>query len=109
MTRGRKAHINPSRSLHLHLSADLVKAIDARLWSDAEGKVPKGAYQEFFTEAAVRMMRQLPLDLAPFAGTLPSEHVVYAFAGTREVLQSLLQGNQSHDTRDAIEDRGMEG
>lgn len=91
MTRGRKPLVNPTRSLHTHIDADLAKAIDARLWSDAEQRIPKGAYQAFLTEAVVRMLRQVPLDLSPFLNTLPNEHVVYAFPGTVAVLQEHLE------------------
>lgn len=90
MTRGRKPLINPTRSLHIHIDAELAKAIDTRLWSDAEGRVPKGAYQAFITEACVRMMRQQALDLSPFLGSMPSEHVVWAFPPTREALHKFL-------------------
>lgn len=90
MARGRKPLVNPTRSLHTHIDAALAKAIDQRLWSEAEQRVPKGAYQEFITEAVVRMMRQQPLDLSPFLGSMPSEHVIYAFPATKEALEQLL-------------------
>lgn len=91
MTRGRKPLINPTRPLHLHLDAELFLSVQARLWSEAEGRVPKGAYQLLITEALVRLLRQRPLDLSPFLGSLPSEHVVYAFPGTQEVLKAALE------------------
>ena len=92
MTRGRKPLVHPTRSLHIHIDAKLAEAIDSRLFSEAEQRVPKGAYQGFITEAVVRLLRQLPLDLSPYAdGAMPSEHVVYAFPGTRDLLQTLLE------------------
>lgn len=98
MTRGRKPLLVPSRSLHIHLDSKLMEAVDARLFSEAEQRVPKGAYQAFVTEAIVRMLRQQPLDLSPFAGCLPQEHVVYAFPGTKELLQkTLAQGSGASD------------
>lgn len=109
MSRGRPPLINPTRAINLHIDAGLAKLIDERLWSEAEQRVPKGAYQAFFTEAAIRMMRMAALDLSPFAGTLPTEHVVLAFPGTKEVLVNLLM-EQSHDSRipgNAIEDSDL--
>lgn len=91
MTRGRKPLVNPTRSLHIHIDAELAKRIDAQLWSEAELRVPKGAYQLFITEAVVRMLRQQPLDLSPFLGSLPSEHIVYAFPATVDALREHLE------------------
>lgn len=92
MTRGRKPAIRPTRAINLHLDAELVGRIDALIWSEAEQRIPKGGYQAFFTEAAVRMMRQRPLDLCPYSGSMPSEHVAYAYPETQEVLRNLLEG-----------------
>lgn len=90
MTRGRKPLIRPTRSLHLHIDAELADVVDRTLYSEVELRVPKGAYQMFITEAIVRMLKQQPLDLSPWAGSVPSEHVVYAYPGTKEVLAKLL-------------------
>lgn len=105
MTRGRKPLVRPTRSLHIHIDAELADQIDARLWSDAEQRIPKGAYQAFITEAVIRMMRQKAVDLSPYANTLPLEHVVFVYDGTEWTLKTLLEGktNANHDTRDAVE------
>lgn len=90
MPRGRKPLIRPTRSLHLHIDAELADTMDQFLYSEAELRVPKGAYQMLVTEAIVRLLKQQPLDLSPWAGSIPSEHVVYAYPGTKEVLTQLL-------------------
>lgn len=95
---GRKPLISPTRPLHVRLDAKLMEAVDARLYSEAEQRVPYAAYADFMTEAIVRLLRQETLDLAPYANSLPTEHVIYAFPGTRELLIELLtqqERNQS--------------
>lgn len=112
MTRGRKPRLDPARSLHIHLDAKLVDEIDRRLWSEAEQRVPKGAYQAFITEAVIRMMRQREVDLSPFAGDLamPNEHVAYVFPESREFLEQLLIGvSHGNEPGNAEQDRGVEG
>lgn len=109
MTRGRKPLITPTRSLHIHIEEPLAKLIDERLYSEAEQRVPKGAYQEFFTEASVKLLRLRPLDLSPYIGSIPMEHIVFAFEGSIEALKSLLerQSHVSDFTRDAEQDRPL--
>ena len=46
MPRPRKA-IRP-RSLHLKLPEDILARVDLLLFSDLEGRVPQGAYQNYF-------------------------------------------------------------
>lgn len=38
----------PVTRLHISLPMDLLARITADLYSEAEGRVPKGAYQDFF-------------------------------------------------------------
>jgi hypothetical protein len=111
MTRGRKPLVTPTRSIHLHIDDPLMKLIDERLWSEAEQRVPKGAYQAFFTEAVVRMLRQTPTDLSPYTGSMPLEHIVFGFEGTTRFLRDFLERipYANHEPRDAIEDRPVAG
>lgn len=94
MTRGRKPLVNPTRSLNVHLDAKLMEQVDQLLWSEAEQRIPKGSYQAFLTEAVVRMLRQRPLDLSPYLGSMPSEHVLYAFPATVDALRKALEDKE---------------
>ena len=91
MTRGRKPLLVPSRAINTRLNETLAAEIEALLFSKAEGRVPLGAYQAFFTEAAIFQLRREAFDLGPYSGSMPGEHIIYTFPGTREVLQKLLE------------------
>lgn len=105
MTRGRRPLITPTRNLHLHIEEPLMEQVDALLWSEAEGRVPKGEYQRFFTEAIVRMLRHRPIDLSLYTKAFPLEHVVFGFEGTAQFLRTHLERipHDSDEPRDAVE------
>ena len=44
----RRRNVIPTVQLELKLPADLRAKLDLYLWSDVEGRVPQGRYQEFF-------------------------------------------------------------
>lgn len=44
------AKIDRPTVLHMHLPLSLRVKLDLYLWSELEGRVPKGAYQAFFIE-----------------------------------------------------------
>jgi hypothetical protein len=39
----------PTEKIHISLPEDLRRRLELDLWSDLEGRVPKGAYKRFFT------------------------------------------------------------
>lgn len=53
MRGGKPAVIRPT-SLHISLPEDIRSRLDLHLWSDAEQRVPKGAYRELI----VRLLRE---------------------------------------------------
>lgn len=46
----RQPNILRPTKLTMHLPEDVRAKLDLYLWSDVEGKVPKGAYSRFFTQ-----------------------------------------------------------
>lgn len=52
MSRGRPPNAIPSEPLNLRLPTDIKAKIDLHLFSEVEGRVPKGAYARFFESLA---------------------------------------------------------
>jgi hypothetical protein len=91
MTRGRRPAIEPSIPTNIALPEGLRTRLDLILHSEVEGRVPKGAYQRFFSERLVEFFNQRQLDLSPYLGSLPGERVVRADATTAAALEALLK------------------
>lgn len=66
MTRGRPPEIDRPVALNLRLPESERGRLDLILHSDVEGRVPKGAYAEFFKERLREFFTFKTLDLAPF-------------------------------------------
>lgn len=77
----RRPSLTPSRPLTVRLPADLMARVELLLFSELEGRVPLGGYQEFFTQRLIEFFDEKPLDLGPFLGTLPGEAVVRGKVG----------------------------
>jgi len=88
MTRGRPRAINPSRALTTHLDEAWMARLDLHLFSEVEGRVPKGAYQAFFNERLREFFATEALDLSPYVGALPGEQTI---RGKPEALLKLAQ------------------
>lgn len=88
MTRGRKPLVNPTVSKDIHFDAALITRAELLLFSEAEGRVPKGAYQRFFNHLLASFFDTREMDLSPYAGTLPGEMTV---RGRPEVIDRLKQ------------------
>ncbi len=58
MSRGRPASIIPSERINLHLPADIKARLDLHLFSEVEGRIPKGAYTKFFEPLVRDFFRQ---------------------------------------------------
>ena len=94
MTRGRKPNIEPSIATNLHLPESVRTRLDLLLFSEVEGRVPKGAYQRFFLERLAEFFSTRPLDLSPYVGTLPGERTVRGHPQAIAVLEAALQRAQ---------------
>ena len=70
--------------LHLALPKDIREKVDGHLYSELEGRVPKGAYQRFFMERIHEFFSWSRLDLTPYG--FPQGFYV---AGPPEILEKL--------------------
>lgn len=96
MPRGSRPSLHPSRPLDTHLDASLMAQLDRVLWSDVEGRVPKGAYQRFFNERLREFFGEKRLDLGPYFGALPGD---LTLRGKDEAIWRLEKWLQQHDLR----------
>jgi len=65
--------------------------LDLLLFSESEGRIPKGAYTAFFEARLREFFSQGQLDLAPYTQTLPGECVVRGANETLARLKSVLE------------------
>lgn len=94
MTRGRKPNVEPTSSINLHLPESLRTRLDLILFSELEGRVPKGSYLRFFSARLVEFFEYRTLDLAPFLNALPGVHVVSGKPETLAALRATLEAKQ---------------
>jgi len=62
----RKPNIDRPVRLELKMRESIRSRLDLWLWSEAEQRVPKGKYQEFFEERTKAFFDNARLDLTPF-------------------------------------------
>lgn len=92
----RKAAVTPNRHLHTTVPAELIARLDLFLWSEVEGRVPQGAYQQFICESIRSFFSERTLDLAAFLPeAIPGQFLVKASPETLHTLTNLLKG-KSH-------------
>ena len=94
MTRGRKPNVEPTSSINLHLPETLRVRLDLLLYSELEGRVPKGSYLRFFSARLLEFFEHRTLDLSPFLNALPGVHVVSGKPETLEALRQALTAKQ---------------
>lgn len=80
----RKPEIDRPTRLELKLPDSLRTRVDLYLFSDLEGKVPRGRYQEFFSERVRDFFESARLDLAPFG--FPQDYYV---TGPKDMIAEL--------------------
>jgi hypothetical protein len=88
----RRANIVPSVEFTLCLPEDLHAKVTLLLYSQAEARVPLGAYRQFYIERLREFFNSASLDLAPWAATDPGACIVHAPASTIEILKRTLRG-----------------
>ena len=76
MTRGRRPNIEPSVATNLHLPESIRTRLDLVLFSELEGRVPKGAYQRFFLERLQEFFTTKTVDLSAVLGLPPGHGLV---------------------------------
>jgi len=92
--RGRPPNLEPTRPITVRLNEKLLTRLAIELHSPAEGRVPKGVYQQFFEALLRRFWETQELDLSPYLSTLPGEAKVVGSPLVIERLKSLLERNQ---------------
>ena len=84
----RPKSLNPSRYLRVYVDARLAARVELLLFSEAEGKVPFGAWQKFFTERINDFLNSQNLDLAHIAPSrMQLSPGAFWVRGTPEALQ----------------------
>jgi hypothetical protein len=91
MTRGRKPLLERSISTNVYLPESWRTKLDLLLYSEVDGRVPKGAYQRFFIDRLADFFESRALDLGPYLGTLPGERAIRGRPATIEALEQYLQ------------------
>jgi hypothetical protein len=91
----RPAALEPTSKLTTTLPPRVRDRLDIYLFSEVEGRVPKGAYQAFLTARILEFFEDKPLELAPFLESTPGQHVVRGSTATIAALLIHLKG--SHD------------
>ena len=96
MSRGRPPLIERPTQLCVSLPETERARLDLHLWSEVEGRVPKGAYQSFLVARLREFFSWRSLDLAPFLGSLPGERIIRGSPETIAALEAALlqQGTQ---------------
>jgi hypothetical protein len=90
-----KAKITPNRHIHTTIDAALADRIEEFLFSELEGRVPKGAMQAFLTRQIQEFFSHRELDLAPYIGSMPAEFVVRGTPESIGMLEATLKGEHS--------------
>lgn len=80
----RKAEIDRPVKLHTALPESLRTRLDLFLWSEVEGKVPKGKHQEFIIARIVAFFNSRRLELQPYG--FPEGFFV---EGPKEMIEAL--------------------
>ena len=89
----RPPSIIPKKHLHTTLPHDIAARLDLFLWSEVEGRVPSGAYQEFLCDRIREFFDQRKLDLAPFLlNAQIGQHIISASPYTLAALTKHLKG-----------------
>lgn len=87
----RRLRARATRVINLALDEELLGKVEILLFSPAEDRVPKGAYQRLFNRLMREMFESRELDLAPYAGTLPGTAVIRGGETAIAALRRLLE------------------
>ena len=79
--------------MSLWVPEDLRARLDLLLFSDLEGRVPFGAYTNFYSELLRTRLESVELDLSPFVGSAPGALTLRGSPTAIEKLKTLLRHN----------------
>lgn len=80
-------NVVPTEVLNTVIPIDVYTMMTSFLYSEAEGRVPHGAYSRFLSARIREYFTQRQLDLAPLVGTPPG---AFFISGTSEALEQLI-------------------
>ena len=78
----RRPSLDPPVALRLMLPESIRAKVDLILFSELEGRVPKGRYQEFFLERIAEYFSNRPLDLTAYG-------IAGMVSGPKEIIEQL--------------------
>ena len=87
----RKPNIIPSSIVNVALPLPERTKLDFFLHSEVEGRVPLGAYKEFFSARIREFFDSKNLDLSPYLGTTPGTAIVRGAPEVIEMLKAKLE------------------
>lgn len=87
----RRPNLDRPTRLELKLPESVRARLDLLLFSELEGRVPLGAYQEFFLARLREHFDSRRLDLAPYLNCEPGLHIITASPQTVTRLEQALQ------------------
>lgn len=85
----------PSIRIGIMFPQDLYAQLQLHLFSELEGRVPLGAYQEFFCARIREFFGREELDLAPWTGEPAKSAVVVGSPGAIKLLKEQLNGRNA--------------
>lgn len=91
MARGRPPSVEPGRLINISIDEKLMARLDIEMFSEAEGRIPRGSYKRVFEMLLRRFWSWKELDLAPYLGTLPGEAMITAAPAVLDRLKTLLE------------------
>lgn len=94
---GHPINLIPCTPLNTSLPVDVRARLDLHLFSDVEGRVPKGAYQRLLTDLINQYLDNRVLDLAPYFGTLPGIHLVKGSSQTIDLVKASFEARRKDD------------
>ena len=101
---GHPINLLPCTPLNTSLPVDVRARLDLHLFSDVEGRVPKGAYQRLLTDLINQYLDNRVLDLAPYLGLQPSAAIVRGTSLTIDMLKEKLEGHSNYAIKTYMRD-----
>lgn len=87
----RPRNIMPTREIKMSLPEDVALRLQLFLTSDLDGKVPFGAYQQFFVARINEFLATRTLDISEPLGAEPGTYSVRATTTTLQALATKLE------------------
>lgn len=88
---GKPQNVIPTQKIHVTLPITLLTRLATELWSDAEGRVPFGAYMKFFSSLLEKYFASETLDLSPYINSPSGTFLVSGDSASIEQLKERLK------------------